>query len=266
VEHQKFAISRGKVVISGKYFGFVNLIFVNYNSKHPIIYNNMTKIVPVLKKISTSVLIAKSELFSCEVLGNLLEREGFNVLGRATELDELIDKIRIKKPRCVIVENSLLGDKSREFITNIANDNNKPKFIIYVNSKDVKYVGTALSENFSGYLHTGDNLNELYNCLNNIHTHPKYYSEGFKNLIKELGLEDIDSETSAQLNKLSKRERQILQLVADGLGGKEVANRLGVAERTLANQRQTIVRKLNMDSSRNLLQYALAMKKYISAL
>jgi DNA-binding NarL/FixJ family response regulator len=265
VEHQKFAISRGKMVISGKYFGIVNFIFVNYISKHPIIYNNMTKIVSVLKKISTSVLIAKTELFSCEVLGNLLEREGFNVLGRATELNELIDKIRIKKPLCVIVENSLLEDKSRELIAEMANDKNKPKFIVYANSKDVKYVGTILSENFSGYLHTGDNLSELYNCLKNIHTQPKYYSEGFKNLIKELGFEGIDSDTANKLSKLSKRERQILQLVANGLGGKDIASTLGIAERTLANQRQTIIQKLNIDSSRHLLKYALTMKNYISA-
>jgi DNA-binding NarL/FixJ family response regulator len=226
----------------------------------------MTKILSVFKKISTSVLIAKTELFSCEVLGNLLEREGFNVLGRATDLNELIEKIRTKKPKCVIVENSLLGDKTRELIAEVENDKNKPKFIIYVNSRDVKYVGAVLSENFSGYLHTGDNLSELYNCLSNIHTHPKYYSEGFKSLIKELGFEGIDSETTEKLSSLSKREREILQLVADGFGGGEIAGRLGISERTLANQRQKIVQKLDIDSSRHLLRYALSMKKYIAAL
>ncbi len=226
----------------------------------------MTKVLPILKKISTSVLIAKTEQFSCEVLSDLLEREGFNVLGRATEMNDLITKIRTKKPRCIIVENSLLGDKIRELISEVENDKNKPKLIIYVNSKDVKDVGSILSENFSGYLYTGDNLSELYNCLKNIHSQPKYYSEGFKNLISELGFEGIDSETASRLHRLSKREREILQLVANGLGGTEIASRLGIAERTLANQRQNIIQKLEIDSSRHLLKYALSMKKYITVL
>jgi DNA-binding NarL/FixJ family response regulator len=226
----------------------------------------MTKILSVFKKISTSVLIAKTELFSCEVLGNLLEREGFNVLGRVTELNDLIEKIRTKKPRCVIVENSILGDKARDLILEMESDINKPKLIVYVNSKNVNDVGCILNENFSGYLHTGDNLNELYNCLKNIHVQPKYYSEGFKNLIKEMGIDDLDSATSARLNRLSKRERQILQLVASGYGGAEIASELGISDRTLANQRQKITQKLEIDSSRNLLKYALAMKSYIKAL
>ncbi len=233
---------------------------------HPIIYNNMTKVLPVFKKICTSVLIAKTELFSCEVLGNLLEREGFNVLGKATEMNDLFEKMRTKKPRCIIVENSFLGDKIRDLVSEVENDKNKPKMIIYVNSKDEKDVGAILNENFSGYLHTGDNLNELYNCLKNIHTHPKYYSEGFKNLIKDLGFGGIDSETASKLHRLSKREREILQLIAYGHGGVEIASRLGIAERTLANQRQNIIQKLEIDSSRHLLKYALSFKKYITAL
>jgi len=49
-----------------------------------------------LRKMDSSVLIAKEEPFSCEVLSKLLESEGFDVVGRANELDELIQKIHTK--------------------------------------------------------------------------------------------------------------------------------------------------------------------------
>ena len=226
----------------------------------------MTTMISTLKKISASVMVAKSELFSCEVLSKLLEREGFNVLGRATELNELIDKIRTKKPNCIIVENSLLGDKTKELIAEIENNKNKPKIIVYVNAVDKKYMGSILNANFSGYFHTGDNLSELYTCIESMNTNAKYYSEGFKVLIKDLGLGNIDSETSDRLNKLSNRERQILRLVAEGFGSWEIASKLNIADRTLANQRQNMIQKLNLDSSRNLLKYALNMKTYILSL
>ncbi len=42
-----------------------------------------------IRKLDSSVLVAKEEPFSCEVLSKLLEREGFDVVGRANELDDL---------------------------------------------------------------------------------------------------------------------------------------------------------------------------------
>ena len=62
-----------------------------------------------IRRASASVLVAKAEPFSCEVLGTLLQREGFDVVGRASQLDDLIQQIHNKKPRCVIADTYIIG-------------------------------------------------------------------------------------------------------------------------------------------------------------
>ncbi len=217
-----------------------------------------------IKRIDTSILVAKAEPFSCEVLETLLEREGFNVLGHATELNELIMKIKTKKPKCVIVETDILGAKIEHLIAETATDKNQPKFVLYVNSRSLDDVSLAMYSNFNGYLHTGDCLKELFDCINSIDKNTnKYYSQGFRNLIKDLGVASIDSKTLQQLNRLSKRERQIIKLITEGLGSYDMALRLGVSVITMANHRQNIVKKLELEGTKELLQYALKVRTYV---
>ncbi|WP_428655555.1 LuxR C-terminal-related transcriptional regulator [Runella sp.] len=219
-----------------------------------------------MRKVDSSVLVAKEEPFSCEVLSKLLEREGFDVVGRANELDDLIQKIHTKKPKCVIVEANLIGKETNHLLKELSESSSPPKLVLYFNNSNSKELTKALDANFQGYLYSEDRLEELYKCLLYIQTQSKYYSDGFKDLIKKQGLNEIDSDTQQKLQTLTKREKQVLYLVTEGLTGYEISDSLCISYRTLANHKQNLIHKLGLDSNRQLLKFGLQIKSHINTL
>lgn len=216
-----------------------------------------------LKKTDATVLVAKSEPFTCEVLGSLLKTEGFDVVGRASKLDDLISKIQTKKPSCVITEVGLIGDASR-LMDALGQMKKVPKVVLYVNSHDTRDISKMLEAKFSAYLHAEDELEELYRCLLSTKKDAIYYSSCFKDLIHELGINEADSETLCIIKSLTKRERQVLQLLTKGLTGTQVADQLAMSYRTLATHKQNITQKFALDSGRQLLRKGLQIRNFLA--
>jgi len=74
-------------------------------------------------------------------------------------------------------------------------------------------------------------------------------------LVKEF-LQCIPDDLSIAYQNLTPREREILQLVADGKSIKEIAYQLGISSKTVENQRQAVMQKLNLFSIAELTKYA----------
>ncbi len=215
-----------------------------------------------LRKTDATVLVAKSEPFTCEVLGSLLKSEGFDVVGRASQLDDLISKIQTKKPACVITEVGLIGDAS-QLMSALGELKKVPKVVLYVNTHDTQDISKVLEAKFSAYLHAEDQLEELYRCLQSTSKDTTYFSSCFRELIRELGINEADSETLAIIKSLTKRERQVLYYLTKGLTGHEVAEQLNMSYRTLANHKQNITQKFSLDSGRQLLRHGLRIRSFL---
>jgi DNA-binding NarL/FixJ family response regulator len=214
-----------------------------------------------IRRLDTSVLVAKSEPFSCEVLSTLLAREGFDVVGRTTEMNDFFQKVRVKKPNCIITEAAFVNNKTDEFFKELAEK--KSKLVVYINDCRPKELAALMSKSFHGYLHTNDSLDELYKCLTMINGQVKYYSPSVKRLLNECGIKEMDSQTATLMTQLTKREHEILYWITEGLTGYEIADLLFISYRTLANHKQNIIQKLGIDSNRHLLKFGLSVKPYL---
>lgn len=216
-----------------------------------------------LKKTDGTVLVAKSEPFTCEVLGSLLKTEGFDVVGRASKLDDLISKIQTKKPACVITEVGVIGDATK-LMSALGEMKKVPRVVLYVNSQNTQDISKVLEAKFSAYLHAEDQLEELYHCLLSTKKDSTYYSSCFKDLIRELGINEADSETMEIIQSLTKRERQVLYYMTKGLTGQEIAAQLNMSYRTLANHKQNITQKFSLESGRQLLRHGLQIRGFLA--
>lgn len=215
-----------------------------------------------LKKTDATLLVAKSEPLTCEVLDNLLKKEGFNVVGRASQLDDLIAKIQTKKPGCVIVEVGMLGETSK-LMNALGELKKKPKVVMYVNTHDRQEIARVLEAKFSAYLDSKDGLSELYRCLDSTAQDTTYYSTNFKDLIHELGIKDADTETLDIINALTRREREVLYYLTKGLTGQEVAAQLNISYRTLCSHKQNMTQKFGLDSVRHLMRHGLRVRSFL---
>lgn len=216
-----------------------------------------------LRRKDFSILVAQSELFTCEVLSQLLKEQGYNVVGRAVELDDTIQQIRVKRPQCVILESEISGQRSFGIVREMQQSNQQVKFILYTSKPDMRVVASAMQMGFYGFLSASDGLDELYRCFQTVSSGGCYYSNGFMALLKNYGVEVMSDSTREELSRLSEREREVLRMIAYGHTADEIADQLGISYRTAVNHKAHIAKKLDLESCRQLPRYGIAVKNYL---
>ncbi|GAB4028386.1 response regulator transcription factor [Spirosoma koreense] len=216
-----------------------------------------------LRRRDFSILVAQSELFNCEVLSQLLKEQGYNVVGRAVELEDTLQQIRVKRPKCVILESEISGQRSFDIVQQMQQSDQQTKFILYTRNPDLRMVASAMQIGFFGFLYASDGLDELYRCFQTVSNGGCYYSDGFMKLLKNFGVEVISDSTRDELNRLTKREREILRMIANGYTATDIAEMLAISYRTAVNHKTHIARKLNLDSCRQLPKYGINVKNYL---
>ena len=216
-----------------------------------------------LRRRDFSILVAQSEVFNCEVLSQLLKEKGYNVVGRAVEMDDTLQQIRVKRPNCVILESEMSGRRGFDVVQQMQQSNQQTKFILYTSKPDFRMVAKAMQMGFFGFLYASDGLEELYRCFQTVSNGGCYYSSGFTDLLKNYGVEVINESTRDELNRLTDREREVLRMVANGHTSDEIADQLGISYRTAVNHKTHIAKKLELGSCRQLPRYSIAVKNYL---
>ena len=216
-----------------------------------------------IKRRDFSILVAQSEPFNCEVLSQLLKEQGYNVVGRAVEIEDTIQQIRVKRPQCVILESEISGRRGFDIVQETRQSNQQTKFILYASKPDLPMVASAMQMGFFGFLYASDGLNELYQCFQTVSAGGCYYSSGFLSLLKNYGVEVMSETTKDELNRLTEREREVLRMVAGGHTADEIATELGISYRTAVNHKANIAKKLDLSSCRQLPRYGISVKSYL---
>ena len=216
-----------------------------------------------IRRRDFSILVAQSELFNCEVLSQLLKEQGYNVVGRAVEMEDTLQQIRVKRPQCVILESEISGQRSFDIVEQMHQSNQQTKFILYTRNPDMRMIASAMQIGFFGFLYATDGLDELYRCFQTVSNGGCYYSNGFMNLLKNFGIDVISDVTRQQLSRLTQREREVLRMVANGDTSTDIADQLNISYRTAVNHKAHITKKLELNSCRQLPRYSIAVKNYL---
>jgi DNA-binding NarL/FixJ family response regulator len=216
-----------------------------------------------IRRRDFSILVAQSELFTCEVLSQLLKEQGYNVVGRAIEIEDTLQQIRVKRPQCVILEAEISGQRSFEIVEQMRQSNQQTKFILYTRNPDLRLIASAMQIGFFGFLYATDGLDELYRCFQTVSNGGCYYSNGFMNLLKNFGVEIISDTTRDELSRLTEREREVLRMIANGHTATDIADELNISYRTAVNHKVHIAKKLQLNSCRQLPRYGIAVKNYL---
>lgn len=231
---------------------------MNHSIVSPDVAKNFT-----LRRREFSILVAQSEVFTCEVLCQLLKEQGYNVVGRANQMEETLQQIRVKRPQCVILDASISDRQSFDIVRQAQTDDQRTKFILYTSQPDLRLVAQAMQAGFFGFLYATDGLEELYRCFQTVSNGGCYYSTGFMSLLKNYGVEVMEESKREELNRLSEREREVLRLISQGHTGDEIADMLNISYRTMVNHKANIAKKLNMDGCRHLTRYSISVKSYL---
>lgn len=210
----------------------------------------MTSVVRILLADDHTVMRAGLRL--------LLERhENFEVVGEAADGREAVEIAAQQKPAVVVMDVAMPHLNGVEAARQILTRNPDIAIVMLSMHSDESYVLRSLKAGARAYLLKDSAEADLISAIHAIIEGRSFFSPGVRALLKEdyiYRLQKFGADDTYEL--LTAREREVLQLVAEGRSNKEVASLLGLSLYTVETHRTHILQKLNLHSVPELILYA----------
>ena len=180
-----------------------------------------------------------------------------DVVGEAGNGREAVRLASEKRPDVVIMDVNMPDLNGIEATRLLLKELPAVKVIALSMYSDKRFVAGMLRAGASGYLLKAGAFEELATAVQTVMAGDIYLSPRVTGVVIEDYVGQLNQEKSAPTKTLSPREREILQLLAEGKSSKDVASLLHVSEKTVHSHRQNIMEKLNLHSIAELTKYAI---------
>jgi DNA-binding NarL/FixJ family response regulator len=207
---------------------------------------------------SIRILLADDHTVMRNGLRLLLERQpNLTVVGEAADGREAVTLAGLEEPDVVVMDIAMPHLNGVEAARQIVANNPQIAVAILSMHSDESYVIRSLKAGARAYLLKDSAETDLIEAIHAIRLGKSFFSPAVRRILKEdymRQLDKMDAEDSYEL--LTTREREVLQLVAEGKSNKEVANFLNLSLYTVETHRTHILQKLNLHSVPELILYA----------
>jgi DNA-binding NarL/FixJ family response regulator len=183
----------------------------------------------------------------------LLEREGFLFSGEASDGREAIVLCERNKPDIAVLDLAMPLLNGIDAAREIIKTNSKIKVILLTMHTEDHLVLESLRAGVTGYVLKTRASNELVQAIRAVSKGEMFLTQSISRTIVQAFL----NKNEAQDRFLSDRERQVLQLVAEGKTTKELASILGISAKTAESHRSNIMDKLDIHDVAGLVRYAI---------
>lgn len=183
----------------------------------------------------------------------LLEKDGFEVLGEAEDGAEAVRLVKRLSPDIALLDIAMPNLNGIDAAREIQRASPDTRTILLTMFSEDHRLLEALRAGVSGYLLKTRAVEDLVRAIRDVTRGGVYLSRGLSRDVVDAYLARKPLATI----ELSPRERQVLQLVAEGKTTKEVASLLGVGVKTAESHRGRIMAKLNIHETAGLVRYAI---------
>lgn len=207
--------------------------------------------------MKTKILIADDHQIVVDGIRSLLDPlDGIIIIGAASSGRDAVLLSNQHKPDIVIMDISMPDLNGIDAARQITQNNPDCKVIILSMHSSKSFVTQALEAGVSGYILKQSAFRELESAIRAIVSGEIYLSPKITGIVVNDYIRNVSSidSTSAQLTS---REREIVQLIAEGKSSKEIADILHTSPKTIENHRFHIMEKLNLHTIAELVKYAI---------
>lgn len=209
--------------------------------------------------MSANVLVADDHAVVRQGVRSLLEScEGYAMVGEASDGRQAVELARKCKPDIVLMDPAMPGLNGADATVRIRTDCGEIPVLALSMHSDAHYVCLMLSAGASGYVLKTCDVGELLHAM-------KVLLDGGTYLTPEVASQVVDGYLNGggpqefEATDLSSREREVLQMLAEGKTAKQIGRLLHVSSRTVDSHRQRIMAKLKVDSVASLTKCAIRM-------
>lgn len=184
----------------------------------------------------------------------------FLIIGEAEDGQAAIRQAKELKPDLMLLDLSMPRMNGIDAIKEIKSQSPKTKVLILTVQKMEKYIHTCLKAGADGYVLKDATYEDLISAIKNVLRGRRYLSPDISEKVIDGYLEGRQStEAESAWDTLSKREREILKLIAEGYKNKEIADYLCISTYTVEKHRDNLMKKLNLHNTAALTTYAVRM-------
>ncbi|KKM74677.1 hypothetical protein LCGC14_1397940 [marine sediment metagenome] len=208
--------------------------------------------------MSIRVLLSDDHRIVREGLRSLLEKEpDIKVVGEAEDGYSTIELARKLKPQVVVMDVTMPGLNGIEATHQITKEMPNIKVLALSMHTDQRFIEGMLRAGAIGYLPKDCASEELVLAIRTVLSNQTYLSPSIADVVRRDYLSQRRGADISVSYVLTEREREVLQLMAEGKNTKEIASRLQVSVKTIETFRQHIMQKLNLHSLAELTKYAI---------
>jgi DNA-binding NarL/FixJ family response regulator len=199
------------------------------------------------------VLLADDHQIVRQGLRGLLEKAGHVVIGEAADGHEALKLARTLSPDIAVLDLSMPLLNGLDTAREMRRISPEIKTILLTMYTDKHYVLQAMKAGAKGYVLKSQAAEDLIRAIREISRGEVYLSPSVASSVVDAYLDKTDT----PLDPLTPRERQILQLIAEGNTTKEVARLLNISFKTAESHRNHIMKKLDIHEVATLVRYAI---------
>jgi DNA-binding NarL/FixJ family response regulator len=179
------------------------------------------------------------------------------IITEAGSAEELLQKIRLFHADIAMIDISLPGISGIKLTEQLSVSNPGLKVLILSMHLNEEYISGALKAGAFGYLAKNTTREELITAIHAVADGKKYLGREVSEVITSGYVRSIDINHATEKESLSKREVEILKHIAEGLGNKEISEKLFISIRTVESHKNHIMQKLGFRSLAEMVRYAI---------
>ncbi len=206
------------------------------------------------------LLVDDHRLVQDGIASILGQTEGISICGKCASGEEAVGLVRSLSPHVVLMDIVMKGMTGIEATRWIKDMDSAVKVILISTEVKKEFVSAGIKSGIDGYIPKDVTKDILVEAIHKVFNGERYFTDAITKLIfedfylTEKGGKKRDRKTT---NELTERENEILELVAQGIGNKEISERLFISVRTVETHKTHILDKLGLKNATELIKYAI---------
>lgn len=208
--------------------------------------------------MSIKIIIADDHKIIREGLKALIEKQtGMEVVAEAHDGIETVQLTKKLRPDIVIMDIGMPNMNGLAATRTIISEIQNVKIIALSMHSDRRFILEMLKAGASGYLLKDCAFEELIMAINTVMSGQSYLSPKITDVVIKEYIKTTSKKEVSAFSTLTNREREVLQLIAEGKSTKQIASYLNVSTKTVETHRRQIMEKLNIRTIAELIKYAI---------